>query len=905
LQEEQFMDAEDEVQDEWSANELPEKVREEVYAKIPRAVRRGVRKAHVGLGHPSRGTFLRMMRLGGASPGAMEYAKAWQCPVCTASAPPTRPLQASTRTRPFGFNKAIAMDLKYLKDGAHQNHVALSVVDGGTSWHAACLLKNRRPEHVVKKLLALWFAPYGVPEIVIVDQGGEFEGAFIAMCEEYAIDTRAVGAHAPWQHGFAERHGGILGTIWTKMVRQFGIEGRSAAKMLLSVCVQAKNSTLTRNGMTPEQAVFGRALRWPTVGTTDDDEIPMAALGTDGEAWLAAQIRAAARMALLSRDASDKLRRATLRRAPGVVEELTPGTRIYFWSPHPGKGRMRTDPLRWRGPATVIAKESPGRYYVGWRSRVLLVSKDQIRLATMEEAAASDKIAKDMALTADQKFFQDVSAGVIPPKRRRHDEEAPTLMPALRDMPEAVGALEPTVEEEQEQERIQQLEDLVVADMEANPEVEVVEEPVEVNQPLALMDTTEVHKRLLDDVPQSMKRYKVGAEKLATVVMFVKDGVQDSWLDADNLRGLGSLIGFHVTGARVHRETRARLFEHDRHRQLRRLTLMCTAADVIDIRDDGPGRTRTRQKHPAWTGMTIFYEQRPKYGIRDEIKYIDTPMGLIQMLLSKEEADDVADIFSTWNFPASVYALQMKPSGKELDPKMFDKQEKRAFNEADAAEWKSWLANGSVRVVPLGKESSIPRDQVFSAPMRFVRTNKSKDPEKLQAKSRLIIPGHRDPQLGLYRTDSPTTSGLAVMVVATIAAARGWFMKFFDVSTAFLSGKEIGRTVFIRAPPEGLPSVHGQRAVQPYQLLQVLKGAYGLTEAPRLWYLRARELLLEIGFVELCCARAVFILREQEETIAMLTLHVDDGLLAGDRSHKKYQKVYKGHQREVQHPRVA
>jgi hypothetical protein len=407
------------------------------------------------------------------------------------------------------------------------------------------------------------------------------------------------------------------------------------------------------------------------------------------------------------------------------------------------------------------------------------------------------------------------------------------------------------------------------------------------------MDTTEMHKRLLDDVPQSMKRYKVGAEKLATVVMFVKDGVQDSWLDADNLRGLGSLIGFHVTGARVHRETRARLFEHDRHRQLRRLTLMCTAADVIDIRDDGPGRTRTRQKHPAWTGMTIFYEQRPKYGIRDEIKYIDTPMGLIQMLLSKEEADDVADIFSTWNFPASVYALQMKPSGKELDPKMFDKQEKRAFNEADAAEWKSWLANGSVRVVPLGKESSIPRDQVFSAPMRFVRTNKSKDPEKLQAKSRLIIPGHRDPQLGLYRTDSPTTSGLAVMVVATIAAARGWFMKFFDVSTAFLSGKEIGRTVFIRAPPEGLPSVHGQRAVQPYQLLQVLKGAYGLTEAPRLWYLRARELLLEIGFVELCCARAVFILREQEETIAMLTLHVDDGLLAGDRSHKKYQKVYK------------
>ena len=64
--------------------------------------------------------------------------------------------------------------------------------------------------------------PLGAPELLIVDQGGEFEGAFIAMCKEYSIDTRVAGAHAPWQHGLAERHGGILGndlqknggTVW-------------------------------------------------------------------------------------------------------------------------------------------------------------------------------------------------------------------------------------------------------------------------------------------------------------------------------------------------------------------------------------------------------------------------------------------------------------------------------------------------------------------------------------------------------------------------------------------------------------------------------------------------------------------------------------------------------------------
>ena len=49
--------------------------------------------------------------------------------------------------------------------------------------------------------------------------------------------------------------------------------------------------------------------------------------------------------------------------------------------------------------------------------------------------------------------------------------------------------------------------------------------------------------------------------------------------------------------------------------------------------------------------------------------------------------------------------------------------------------------------------------------------------------------------------------------------------------------------------------------------------------------------MIEVGFAELCCARAVFILRDKEETVAMLTLHVDDGLLAGDEGNQRYQRA--------------
>ena len=78
-----------------------------------------------------------------------------------------------------------------------------------------------------------------------------------------------------------------------------------------------------------------------------------------------------------------------------------------------------------------------------------------------------------------------------------------------------------------------------------------------------------------------------------------------------------------------------------------------------------------------------------------------------------------------------------------------------------------------------------------------------------------------------------------------------------------------------------------------FTILKVLKGAYGLTEAPRLWYLRARELFLEIGFQELSLARAVFVYKKNSTIIAYLNLHVDDGLLAGKRGAHDFEAVVK------------
>ena len=149
---------------------------------------------------------------------------------------------------------------------------------------------------------------------------------------------------------------------------------------------------------------------------------------------------------------------------------------------------------------------------------------------------------------------------------------------------------------------------------------------------------------------------------------------------------------------------------------------------------------------------------------------------------------------------------------------------------------------------------------------------------RLKAKSRIVLPGHLDPDVGEIRTDSPTTQPVAVRMAMIICVSRGWSCYLFDVTTAFLSGKHVGREIYVRPPRD----FHG---IRPGEVWLLLRSAYGLAEAPRLWYERARECLQEVGMEEVKFAPATFVSRRRRgkeyEVLAILCLHVHDGLLVG------------------------
>ena len=107
-------------------------------------------------------------------------------------------------------------------------------------------------------------------------------------------------------------------------------------------------------------------------------------------------------------------------------------------------------------------------------------------------------------------------------------------------------------------------------------------------------------------------------------------------------------------------------------------------------------------------------------------------------------------------------------------------------------------------------------------------------------KARLCIAGHRDPDLtgGDMETEAPTVSKSSLSTLFLIAAQEDWELAAGDVQAAFLNGEESQRGLYMRQPVRGLPGM------QPGQLVEVVKGIFGLATSPRLWWKRlAKELL--------------------------------------------------------------
>ena len=139
-------------------------------------------------------------------------------------------------------------------------------------------------------------------------------------------------------------------------------------------------------------------------------------------------------------------------------------------------------------------------------------------------------------------------------------------------------------------------------------------------------------------------------------------------------------------------------------------------------------------------------------------------------------------------------------------------------------------------------------------------------------KARLCARGYEEEQN--FCTHSPTCSREGFRFAACIIAGNKWNLNSLDVKTAFLQGKNIERTVYVRPPKEAMTT----------KVWKLKKCVYGLADASRYWYLKLREELIKLGAKPTRLDQGIFTWHHNNIQIGIMVCYVDDVMWGGEPS---------------------
>ena len=217
------------------------------------------------------------------------------------------------------------------------------------------------------------------------------------------------------------------------------------------------------------------------------------------------------------------------------------------------------------------------------------------------------------------------------------------------------------------------------------------------------------------------------------------------------------------------------------------------------------------------------------------------------------------------------------------------------FNQAKEKEIQNWLSNKAVERIARNRLSP---EQILRC--RWILTWKPLDPSHIvdhrthKAKARLVVLGYLDPKLDEVPRDSPTLGRHSRMLVLQLIASSAWQLQSFDIKAAFLQGRpQASRMIGLDPVPELAVAMK----LHPEETLRLVKGAYGLIDAPYLWYCALKEKLLELQFEIAPWDPCVFVLRHptSRKPEGVIGVHVDDGLCGGNQRFQDQLKKLEAH----------
>eukprot|EP00170_Pyropia_yezoensis_P001149 contig_5174_g1153 len=191
------------------------------------------------------------------------------------------------------------------------------------------------------------------------------------------------------------------------------------------------------------------------------------------------------------------------------------------------------------------------------------------------------------------------------------------------------------------------------------------------------------------------------------------------------------------------------------------------------------------------------------------------------------------------------------------------------FDAEEEAELLAWMTHVAYEEVPVAGQ------RVLS--MRWVLTVKPPSLPGLlpRLKARLCARGNEGRDKAHIESFSPTVARSTVRLLLSVLVTMRWEPRKVDVSTAFSQGMPIDRPSPVWVRP---PRVAG---VAPGLVCRLAKCAYGLVDAPLLWYKRVCELLFSIGAVRSSADPGLFVLVSNGAVALVVAVHVDGFLYGG------------------------
>lgn len=157
-----------------------------------------------------------------------------------------------------------------------------------------------------------------------------------------------------------------------------------------------------------------------------------------------------------------------------------------------------------------------------------------------------------------------------------------------------------------------------------------------------------------------------------------------------------------------------------------------------------------------------------------------------------------------------------------------------------------------------------------------VKLNRDKSIERF--KSRFVVCGYSQVKgVDYTHSFSATLRATSFRLLLALAAGEQLKLEHFDVTNAFTQS-DIDSEIYVEPPP-GFPNLQHGEGGEP-MVLKLLKSLYGTKQASRMWQLKLRSKLIEMGFSNSPHDPCLFCKRDKVGNVLLLGVYVDDIILA-------------------------